>query len=437
MDLIEYIHSLFLKHPLVLTDSRRIEPNGIFFALKGPRFDGNQYALDALEQGAAYAVVDDPSLPVDQRLIRVEDVLQTLQDLARYHRRRFLIPIIGITGSNGKTTTKELVAAVMESHYRTFSTRGNLNNHIGVPLSLLSIEQDAEVAIIEMGANHQQEIALLSDIAEPTHGLITNIGKAHLEGFGGIEGVKKGKGELYDFLSQNKGLAFVNRDESELMELSSRLSLKVFYGQTETLTEESDFYEAELLAEYPTIKLAFWSAHQKRIEVHSPLPGIHNFRNIMTAITIGKYFKVPSEKIKAAIEGYQPDNNRSQLKKIGDNQFFLDAYNANPTSMRKGLEAFAAMEGKTKVAILGDMLEMGEYSQKEHQDIAELASSMDFDHLILVGPEFAKVEQAPNRISFTEFDQLRTWYDGQKFQGATVFLKGSRGIGLERLIRKT
>ncbi|MEM1219000.1 MAG: UDP-N-acetylmuramoyl-tripeptide--D-alanyl-D-alanine ligase [Bacteroidota bacterium] len=436
MDLIEYIHSLFLRHSLVLTDSRRIEPNGIFFALKGPRFDGNQYALKALEQGAAYAVVDDPSLPVDQRLIRVENVLKTLQDLARYHRRRFLIPIIGITGSNGKTTTKELVAAVMGSHYRTFSTRGNLNNHIGVPLSLLSIQQDAEVAIIEMGANHQREIAALCEIAEPTHGLITNIGKAHLEGFGGIEGVKIGKGELFTFLTQNKGLAFINRDEPELMELSESLPLKLFYGQAEKLTEETDFYEAELLAEYPTVKLAFWSAHQKRIDIHSQLPGKHNFRNMMTAITIGKYFKVPSDKIKEAIEGYRPDNNRSEWRQIGENHFFLDAYNANPTSMRKGLEAFAAMKSSKKVAILGDMLEMGTFSQAEHEDIAQLAQTMDFDHLVLVGPEFSKVTLTEPTLSFVSFNQLQEWYDQQGFQGVTVFLKGSRGIGLERLLDK-
>lgn len=436
MDLIEYIHTLYLEHPLILTDSRRIEPGGIFFALKGDRFDGNKYALESLEKGAAYAVVDDPKLPVDARLIRVNEVLKTLQDLARFHRRRFLIPIIAITGSNGKTTTKELVAAVMSSHYSTFSTQGNLNNHIGVPLSLLSIQQDAEVAIIEMGANHQKEIAALCDIAEPTHGLITNIGKAHLEGFGGIEGVKKGKGELYDFLLHNKGLAFVNRDEEALMEMSGKLPLKVYYGATKALTADTNFYEAELIEEYPFVKLAFWSAHQVRIEVESNLPGVHNFRNILTAITIGKYFKVPSEKIKQAIESYQPDNNRSQLKTIGTNQFFLDAYNANPTSMRKALETFAALPGKEKVAILGDMREMGTESRKEHLEIAQFAATLSFKYLVFVGEEFCQLQQDISGLFFLDVEALKGWFLEQDFQGASIFLKGSRGIGLERVLQE-
>ena len=436
MDLIEYIHSLFLNHPKVLTDSRHIEPGGIFFALKGERFDGNQYALDALEKGAAYAVVDDASLPVDQRLIRVDDVLNTLQELARFHRRRFLIPIIAITGSNGKTTTKELVAAVMSSHYSTFATKGNFNNHIGVPLSLLSIQPEAEVAIIEMGANHQKEIAALCEIAEPTHGLITNIGKAHLEGFGGIEGVKKGKGELYDFLAQNKGLAFVNKDEPELMELSERLPLKVFYGATPTLEDDADFFEAELLEEYPSVKLAFWSAHHIKTEVQSQLPGKYNFSNILTAITIGKYFKVPSEKIRLAIEAYSPNNNRSELKKIGANQYFLDAYNANPTSMRKSLEAFAALPGVPKVAILGDMREMGEYSKDEHEQMAQFALSLNFDQLVLVGSEFAQIGTQDGIHFFDDVQALKTWYFDQQFNGASILLKGSRGIALEKLLEE-
>ena len=430
------LYALFLEHPHICTDSRLVQPGDLFFALKGDRFDGNQFAGLALEKGASLAVVDDPAIASGNRYFLVEDVLTALQELGRYHRRQFQIPVIGITGSNGKTTTKELVAAVMGSHYPTHFTRGNLNNHIGVPLTLLAMEAGIEVAIIEMGANHQGEVDQLCRIAEPTHGLITNIGKAHLEGFGGIEGVKKGKSELYRYLAETGGVAFVNLDEPFLEELAAPVNKKVLYHRSDKPDPLNNPYEAVLISTHPVVETAFLNEAGKLITVKSKLAGRHNFNNIMTAITIGKYFKAPCERIKTAIEAYVPSNNRSQLMAFGPHTLYLDAYNANPTSMREALNSFNAMAGDRKVAILGDMLELGEAADEEHRLIGELAVSLHFDDLVLIGPRFAKVAGELGLRHFEDAEQCRQWFAGADLPPSLILLKGSRGIGLEKIFRR-
>jgi UDP-N-acetylmuramoyl-tripeptide--D-alanyl-D-alanine ligase len=429
------LYELFLQHRKVSTDSRKIEPGCIFFALKGEKFDGNRYATQALNDGALCAVVDDPSVAQGEGYFLVEDVLQALQDLARHHRRQLHIPIIGITGSNGKTTTKELVAAVMGTQYRLQYTQGNLNNHIGVPLTLLQLDASLEVAVIEMGANHQGEIDLLSRIAEPTHGLITNIGKAHLEGFGGIEGVKKGKSELYRYLAESGGLAFVNSDEAFLSELSSVVKKRVFYEANENPQPENKPYEVKLLQVQPTIKVAFLDENQELLEADSHLMGMHNFQNIKTAVSLGKYFKVPSRKIKAALENYIPSMNRSQTVQFGSNTILLDAYNANPSSMEETLRTFAASTASQRIAILGDMFELGEEAAVEHEKIAALAESLAIDQVVLVGQNFAAAAQKRNGLHFNRVQDLKPWFDGQVWKNAHILIKGSRGMALEKVLQ--
>lgn len=408
----------------------------MFFALRGDNFDGNTFAVRALEAGAAYAVVDDPDLKHTKGCIWVPDALNSLQELAHYHRKQFTIPVLGITGSNGKTTTKELVHRVLASHYSCGVTQGNLNNHIGVPLTLLSLEPDIDIAVIEMGANHQGEIAVLCEIASPTHGLITNIGKAHLEGFGGIPGVIKGKGELYDFLKSHSGVVFVNRDENHLSEMSEGFRRKITYGSCQTTPHS--LYQIRLLQDQPFLEIAFSDDQGKLWEVQTSLTGKYNFANLMTAICVGQYFKVPEEKIAAAIASYVPANNRSQVLVQGSNKFLLDAYNANPTSMRKALESFAELpaEGKRKVAIIGDMLELGEYSVEEHLNIAHFALECNFNQLILVGPAFEAAAKKEGILHFDRAETLKEWLSDHPMTDAFVLLKASRGIGLERILAK-
>ena len=429
------LHQLFVNaNKAVSTDSRKIEPGCIFFALRGENFNGNQYALAALEKGASYAVVDDPDLAKIDHCILVDDVLDTLQDLARYHRRQLHIPIIAITGSNGKTTTKELIATVLGSQYRIHYTQGNLNNHIGVPLTLLQLDQQLEVAVIEMGANHQGEIDQLCRIAEPTHGLITNIGKAHLEGFGGIEGVKKGKSELYRYLAETDGLAFVNNDEPFLVDLSAVVRKRIYYELSEVPDPQHKPYEVKLLQLQPFIRIAFLDDHAQLIESSSKLMGIHNFQNIKTAVTLGKYFKVPGEKIKAAIESYNPNMNRSQIIPWGSNSILLDAYNANPSSMEMALRAFAESAAQRRVAILGDMFELGESAPLEHERVAQLAKSLKLDQVILVGNNFAPEAQALGWLHFSNGTDLKTWFSAQIWENTAFLIKGSRGMALEKLL---
>jgi UDP-N-acetylmuramoyl-tripeptide--D-alanyl-D-alanine ligase len=431
MAAIETLYQHYLAHPLISTDSRKIPPGCLFFALKGERFDGNAFAPAALEAGAALAVVDDPALDGKPGMFRVDNVLETLQQLARHHRRQFHIPVIGITGSNGKTTTKELVSAVLASHYRTHFTSGNLNNHIGVPLTLLAMPPDTEVAVIEMGANKQGDIAELAAIAEPSHGLITNIGKAHLEGFGGVEGVKLGKSELYRFLEQHGGVAFVNRDEPFLAELVRGVKKIIPYGRVEALTGVQGLLEIQLLAEQPFLKVAFLDPKHEVFHIETQLIGRYNFGNIATAVALGKYFKVPPDKIVRAVAGYLPANLRSQIVRKGSNTVVLDAYNANPTSMRNALETFAQMPGSPKIAILGDMLELGDTAREEHQAILDLAREKDMDQILLVGPLFGELALPASVRHFPDCEALKDWLKTNPPAQALVLLKGSRKIGLE------
>lgn len=430
------LYDYFLESSGVTTDTRKVLNGNIFFALKGGNFDGNQFALQAIEKGAIYAVIDDASLPEHPQLILVDDVLSSLQKMANHHRRMLDIPVIGITGSNGKTTTKELLAEILGRHYKLHFTQGNFNNHIGVPLTLLAMPLDVDIAIIEMGANHVGEIANLCKIAEPTHGVITNIGKAHLEGFGGIEGVKRGKSELYKFLAKKNGVAFVNLDEPFLLDLAKEVPIKVKYQQSDDLDANMPNLEVYLIQDKPRIKIGFLSDHRDfMVEAESHLFGYYNFQNIQTAVSIGRYFKVPHKKIIAALHSYDPTNNRSQILKKGSNTFMLDAYNANPTSMRNALDSFATLDGAYKIAIIGDMLELGEYSQEEHQAILDYALSKKFDQLILVGKlfEILAKPQAPF-LHFIDVEDLKSWYEGQAIKNATILLKGSRAIRLEKLI---
>lgn len=431
---ISSLYQLFLASGKVSTDSRKIEPGCLFFALRGDKFDGNQYAKTALEQGAAFAIVDDPGLSSIQQCIVVDNVLQTLQELARYHRRQLHIPIIAITGSNGKTTTKELIATVLGSQYPMHYTEGNLNNHIGVPLTLLKLDPRIEVAVIEMGANHQGEIDQLCRIAEPTHGLITNIGKAHLEGFGGVEGVKKGKSELYRYLAETGGLAFVNNDEAFLHELSEPVKKRIFYELSENPAPNHKPYEVKLLQLQPFIRVAFLDENEQLIETGSKLMGNHNFQNIKTAVTLGKYFKVPGAKIRAAIEGYNPNMNRSQILPWGSNSILLDAYNANPSSMEATLRTFAENEAAHKVVILGDMFELGDEAEQEHQRIAQLALDLGFQQVILAGHNFAASAKTLGCQHFVDANALKTWFQTQKWENTAFLIKGSRGMALEKIL---
>ena len=422
------LYTLFRQSTGLSTDTRRIDEGNLFFALKGDNFDGNGFALKALAAGASHAVVDDPDLGDHAQLIQVNDVLSCLQDLATYHRQQFDIPLIAITGSNGKTTTKELIALVLESHYPVHYTKGNFNNHIGVPLTLLAMPMGTEVAVIEMGANHQGEIADLCRIARPTHGLITNVGKAHLEGFGGFEGVKIGKGELYAYLAQHNGLAFINRDEPYLTEMAVEVKTKLFYEKR----QQPGLFRIQLLDDSNFLALAFQDYEGQETVIQSKLMGTYNFHNIMTAVALGVYFKVPSERIKTAVEAYLPKNNRSQLMEWEGNTIILDAYNANPTSMEHALLNLKWQKGEGKVAILGDMLELGATSPAEHLRIAEVAQQIT-PQLVLIGQEFERAAQQLEITHFLHVTELKPWFMQQAYQNQLILVKGSRGMGLERL----
>ncbi len=427
------LYNIFLDHPVVCTDTRKIEDGCLFFALKGANFDGNKFAQQAIEEGAAYAIIDDKTIAKQERLILVEDVLTTLQALANYHRKQFEIPVIGITGTNGKTTTKELISTVLASNYTIHFTKGNFNNHIGVPLTLLSMPANTEVAVIEMGANHVGEIDFLCRIVEPTHGLITNVGEAHLEGFGSFEGVKKAKGELYRYLEENKKLAFINKNEAHLQEMAGTNLYRVLYTKSAEPNLKVPIFETKLVAANPFIEVAYLSKEGVTQSIKSQLIGLYNFNNIMTAITLGRYFKVPYEKIKQAIENYTPTNNRSQIVEKRTNKFLLDAYNANVTSMTKALESFASYDDENKIAILGDMLELGVYSKDAHAKIIELAQNLGIE-IWTVGKEFSQLK-AKGIKQFANTEVLKEWFWQQSFEDTFFLLKGSRGIGLERLLK--
>jgi len=421
---IEKLYQVFIESNGVSTDTRKINKGVLFFALKGANFNGNEFASKAIEQGASYSIIDEASYKKSERCILVKDVLQTLQQLAQFHRRQFNIPFIAITGSNGKTTTKELIHAVLSTTYKTTATVGNLNNHIGIPLTLLSIPRGTEMAVIEMGANHQKEIESYCQYVEPTHALITNIGKAHLEGFGGVEGVKKGKGELYDYISSTNGIAFINAADKVLMSIS-KFEQPVLYPLKE------NFYHCELLEATPFVK---YKSENGDI-VSTQLTGNYNFDNIAAALCIGKYFKVDEATANKAIADYTPQNNRSQFVKIGNNDILLDAYNANPSSMKVAIENFNLLAKNNKLLILGDMFELGEESSTEHTALGKLISKCNFDKVILCGRnmKFAAAELKQANYFETKEDLIE-FLKLYKVENNCILIKGSRGMGLESLL---
>lgn len=424
--MIAALYDKYLSASGVSTDTRIIKPGNIFFALKGPNYNANKFAKAALEQGAGYAVIDDPEhLLKDERCLLVDDSLKTLQELATYHRSKLKIPVIGITGSNGKTTTKELIYGVLSKKYETFATAGNLNNHIGVPISLLSIDPKTEIAIIEMGANKVGDIAELCEMARPTHGLITNIGKAHIEGFGGFEGVIRGKSELYQFLLDHNGKVFINSQNEILNKMAKRFERPYYYP------DYSDYYHCELIAADPFLVIR----SDKGNLVETNLVGKYNFENIAAALCIGKFFEVDNKKANRAISKYTPSNNRSQIIKKGNNMLILDAYNANPVSMKAAIENLAEMESRNKVVILGDMNELGEISEAEHYKIGELTKNQRFNKVIFCGEKILAAKNAnPESTYFKEKDQLIDYLHENPFDKALILIKASRSLGLEKLV---
>lgn len=428
---IAYLYNLFLKSSGVSTDTRNITENSLFFALKGDNFNANEFAIQALEKGAGYAIIDEEKYATDERCLLVNDVLYTLQKMANFHRSHLSIPIIGLTGSNGKTTNKELLSCVLSKKYNCYATKGNLNNHIGVPLSLLKINQTHEIAVIEMGANHQGEIRMLAGISEPSHGFITNIGKAHLEGFGGVAGVRKGKGELFDFLSASGGTVFVNENDETLTEMHAERSFKesIFYGKTNE--------RLEMIAESPVIELSLRESETQKLKnVATHLSGAYNFENMQTAFAVGRYFGVSAKDCLIAISEYNPDNNRSQLIEKGSNTLYMDAYNANPSSMAASIQNFINLKtDKQKVVILGDMFELGEATEAEHEALGELVKKGKFTTVVLFGEHIkAALKHLPQAYYFNEKFSLHLWLNDKKFSDTAVLIKGSRGVKLESTI---
>lgn len=432
----EALYNVYLKHPRICIDSREVQEGDLFVGLAGTQVQGNLYAGKALEAGAAYAIVDDPAVVVDgdERYLLVPDSLATLQALATEHRRRHRMPVLAITGSNGKTTTKELVNAVMSRRYRVHATPGNYNNHLGLPLTILATPPATEMTILEMGANHQGEIAALCQIGRPTHGLITNIGEAHLEGFGGIEGVKKGKGELYTYLAKNKGVAFVNADEEHLTEMAAGLDRIIRYLESEIPSKQEPGMEVKVYALHPNIKVGFLNERNDLLHATLPLSGRHNLQNVKAAIGVGKYFKVPGAEIVKGLEGYLPTNHRSQILEHRGVHFYWDAYNANPSSVEAALTGFAADHPpKDSVVVLGEMLELGESAPAAHRK-AVLRAGQAARTVLLVGPAMEAAAKEFNRPWFEGSTALAEWFWKQRWSGKTVFVKGSRGNQLERIL---
>ena len=427
---IEELYEVYKKHPVVCTDTRSISKGCIFFALKGEKFNGNSFAEDALGKGASYVVIDESIYKKDDRFILVEDVLACLQHLANYHRRQLKCPVIAITGSNGKTTTKELIFRVLEKKFNTHCTKGNFNNHIGVPLTLLSSSSDCEMLVVEMGANHQQEIAILSAIAMPDFGIISNVGKAHLEGFGGFEGVRKGKGELYKFLAEHHGSIFINGDNPHLLQMAKERNVKhrIVYGDDNAFD-----CSGKLVSTVPFLKVE-WKAGGNKGIIDSKLIGEYNFENMLAAVCIGNHFGVRAEDICKAIENYTPDNSRSQVIVRGSNTIILDAYNANPSSMEAALKNFAVMEGRNKMVFLGEMAELGEESEQEHKRIIELLNGYQFDKVVLVGKNFSGLASNLQADYFPASTDVADWIKNQKISEATILIKGSRSSKMEAVL---
>jgi len=421
------LYSYFLQCSSIATDTRKIATDSLFFALKGDNFDANTFAEEALQKGAKYVVIDNPAYKTSKNTLLVNDSLTALQDLARHHRRELGLPVIGLTGSNGKTTSKELINAVVSKKYNTVATIGNLNNHIGVPLTLLSFTHDTEIGIVEMGANHQQEIAFLCTIAEPNFGYITNFGKAHLEGFGGYEGVIKGKSELYDYLKEHTKTAFVNLDDSIQKEKTQNISRFTF-----AVNDYNCDVRIEAVSANPMVTVKY-----NGLDIKSHLIGIYNATNISAAIAIGHHFKISDSKIKEAIEGYIPTNNRSQLLEKGSNKIILDAYNANPSSMQAAITNFLQLdtEESYKIAILGDMFELGSESPAEHAKITQSLVNEEGIEVYFVGKDFyANQANAPHLHYFDSYDSFKENFINRKPENKTILIKGSRGMALERTL---
>lgn len=423
---VEELYKIYQQHPSIQTDTRLLKPGDIFFALKGPNFNGNAFAKQAIEAGATCAIIDEKEFALQQKTFLVDDVLDTLQQLAHYHRKQFHIPFIAITGSNGKTTTKELIHAALSSAYKVYTTEGNLNNHIGVPLTLLKIKPDAEMAVIEMGANHLHEIESYCKIAAPTHGLITNCGKAHLEGFGSIEGVKKAKGELFDYLRQRQdGTAFVMWDYDYLKEMSEGIAHIIKYGITDADVKGS------IVATDPFLGIECVD-HGKNVKINTQLVGDYNLPNVLAAIAVAKEMKVSMEKIKNAIENYLPSNSRSQMIEKGGNKIILDAYNANPSSMKAAIENFANIAADKKVLMLGAMAEMGAETELEHKILIAFIRKFNWHNVALVGKAFE-----PYKNEFLYFDvaaEAGEWLKQQNFEQTYFLIKGSRSTQMEKVL---
>ena len=422
---IEKLYARFLESGKVSTDTRQISAGSLFFALKGDRFNANTFALQALEKGASYVVLDEKEYAVNERCILVNDVLETLQQLARLHREKLNIPVIGLTGSNGKTTSKELLHAVLSKKFKTYATKGNLNNHIGVPLTLLAIDKTIEIAVIEMGANHVGEIAFLCSLSNPTHGFITNIGRAHIGMFDGFENIIRAKSELYQHLITHNGTVFINSLNEILSNMAKRFKNPLFYPA------KGDYYHGELLSADPFVKIKA----ENDDEVLTKLIGAYNFENIMAALCIGKYFNVDPIQANRAIEQYDPGNMRSQMVRKGSNTIILDAYNANPSSMQAAVENLASMNSDRKTLILGDMFELGEEAENEHRILGKLIREKKFDNVYLCGKLFkSALQELPSAKYFENKQELIEALKDNPLKGSTILVKASRGIGLETIV---
>jgi UDP-N-acetylmuramoyl-tripeptide--D-alanyl-D-alanine ligase len=421
------LYKIYQQYPSVETDTKRLKPGDIFFALKGPNFNGNSFAGQAIDNGAAYAVIDEKEFEIPGKTFLVPDVLKSLQQLALYHRKQFTIPFMAITGSNGKTTTKELIHAVLSSTLNTYTTEGNLNNHIGVPLTILRIKSDAQIAVIEMGANHIGEIAQYCKIALPTLGLITNCGKAHLEGFGSEEGVRIGKGELFDHLrTLTHGYAFVMWDYEYLREMSKGISGIIKYG-----TKQNDHVIGKVVNNEKFLEVQITQGLDNGI-IKTQLVGDYNLPNVLAAVTVGKFFEIPESKIRSAIENYVPSNSRSQLVERGSNKIILDAYNANPSSMKLAIENFATNNSENKILMLGAMAELGKESLQEHQQIVDLIKKYQWKEVALVGGDFLKLSHP--FLSFENSSQAKEWFAKQNPENSSILVKGSRSMQMEKVL---
>lgn len=429
---IKELHDIFLDYPTVCTDTRSIEKDSLFFALKGANFNGNKFAKQALEKGAKYAIIDEAEYADSEQYIVVHDVLKTLQALAHFHRKHLRTPILAITGTNGKTTTKELISTVLSKQYNTLSTVGNLNNHIGVPLTLLKLRKEHEIGVIEMGASKPGDIKELAEITDPDYGIITNIGRAHIEGFGSLENIASTKKELYDYLKEKyDAKIFIDTDNKQLLEMAGELT-HIGYG-FENNEHENQLVKGEVLKNNPYLQFK-WCIADICFDVTTHIIGTYNLKNVLAAVTVGKYFGVKSQLINEAIESYIPSNNRSQLKETKTNKLIIDAYNANPSSMKAALDNFKTIPADNKVLILGDMFELGKSSETEHQTIAELLDNNQFKQIFLVGENFQKISTSQKITFCKDAEELKEILKASPIENAYILLKGSRGVHLEDCI---